>query len=93
MEFARQVGLVFKEALANAVRHAGAEAVRVTVRIAGGRLAVVVADGGLGFDPAAPTDGNGLANMALRAARLGGTLTIDAAPGRGTWVELNVPIG
>lgn len=92
VEFARQVGLVFKEALANAVRHAGAKGVRVAVRVADGRFVVALADGGAGFDPAAPTDGNGLANMALRAARLGGTLTVDAAPGRGTRAEFTAPV-
>jgi signal transduction histidine kinase len=77
------------EALANVVRHAQAR--RVTVRLAPGRL--LVADDGRGFDPAVPLDDGrfGLYGMRERARMIGANLRIESAPGKGTTVELTVP--
>ena len=83
---------IAQEALHNVVKHAGAREVRLDVyRVADGvRLRVV--DDGRGFDPAGVPDGHlGLAGMRSRAERLGGTLTVTAAPGRGTTIEVVVP--
>jgi signal transduction histidine kinase len=93
LETRRQIFLVFKEAVNNAVRHSGASRADVEVRAARGHLAVVVADDGRGFDPAADGEGNGLESMRRRAVALGGTFEVDAAPGRGTRVTLSVPLG
>jgi two-component system sensor histidine kinase DegS len=55
-----------------------------------------VDDDGKGFacgdDAESPAAGTGLATMRERAALLGGTLVIASKPGRGTSVELNVPL-
>jgi signal transduction histidine kinase len=53
-----------------------------------------VADDGTGFDTSdtEPQGGLGLASMRDRAYSIGGELTIDAAPGRGTTVRLEVPL-
>lgn len=86
---------VAQEALHNALRHSGAG--RVTVTLAGttARGAVLrVRDDGRGFDPESVRRAGrhlGLASMRDRAAAVGGTLTLESAPGRGTLVEMEVP--
>ncbi|MFJ2194104.1 GAF domain-containing sensor histidine kinase [Kitasatospora sp. NPDC087861] len=86
---------VAQEALHNALRHSGAG--RVTVTLAGtpARGAVLrVRDDGHGFDPESVRRAGrhlGLASMRDRAAAVGGTLTLESAPGRGTLVEMEVP--
>ena len=88
---AREVLLVTGEALSNALRHAGATAVEVTVHT-GEVVRVTVADDGAGFDPAGtPRAGLGLTSMRERAEALGGTLAVASAPGSGTTVTLEVP--
>jgi len=87
---------VTQEAVANAARHAAPG--RVTVRLhADSRHAVLeVADDGRGFDVASePPDagGLGLFTMRDRVTELGGKLTIDSAPGKGTRVRASFPLG
>jgi signal transduction histidine kinase len=79
------------EAMTNVVRHARAR--RCTVRVSAGRdLAVEVTDDGAGLPPER-RPGVGTASMAERAAELGGTCTIAAAPGGGTQVVARLPLG
>jgi signal transduction histidine kinase len=55
---------------------------------------LTVADDGVGFDPATPglrARRLGLTSMEERARALGGTLSIESAPGAGTTVRLEVP--
>lgn len=80
------------EALSNALRHSDAE--NVTIRVFGDRddLVLEVSDDGRGFDSSLHPRGMGLANMAARAKALGGTLTLETAPGAGTKVEARLPI-
>ena len=80
-----------QEALTNAVKHADASTVAVSVRERGGRLEVAVRDDGAGFDPTAATSGFGLLGMRERMALLDGRVTVTAAPGEGTTVAASVP--
>ena len=81
------------EGLANAARHAGAGEVRVRARGADGHLLLQITDDGVGFAPAEDLqEGYGLRNMRDRARLLGGTLTINSEPGRGTEITLDVPL-
>lgn len=93
-----QVLRIAQEAVANALRHAGAGRVAVAL----GRVESVtpptvrlrVVDDGRGFDPEARAVRSrrlGLTSMHERAASLGGSLGIESAPGRGTTVELRFP--
>ncbi|MDH6134323.1 signal transduction histidine kinase [Kitasatospora sp. MAA4] len=86
---------VAQEALHNALRHAGAARVAVTLRGTAGRGAVLrVTDDGRGFDPeGVRREGRhlGLVSMRDRAQTVGGSLTLTSAPGRGTVIELEVP--
>ena len=77
------------EATSNAVRHSGARRVRVAVGWADGLVELVVADDGRGF--AGPTAGVGLGSMRERALELGGSCTVESAPGRGTTVRALLP--
>jgi signal transduction histidine kinase len=82
------------EALQNATKHAGPRA-RVAIRMtmAGGELHFEVRDEGVGFDPAAPTEGVGLRNIHDRVEAVDGRIAIVSAPGRGTVVSGAVPVG
>jgi signal transduction histidine kinase len=88
---------VAQEALHNALRHAGAATVRMELRGTPGRGALLrVTDDGRGFDPAAVRRAGrhlGLVSMRDRASAVGGELRVEAAPGKGTVVELEVPGG
>jgi len=91
-ETRREVYLIFKEALNNIIRHSNCGAVRVTFLISAGALELTLGDDGRGFDPTSDGDGNGLASMRQRAARLGGRLLIESADGGGTTVRLVAPL-
>ena len=81
---------VISEALSNAVRHSGAQAIRVSVTVTDATLILTVEDNGRGFSDAA-TPGNGLANMEHRARELNGSLTITSVPKKGTTLVWSVP--
>ena len=84
---------VAQEALTNAVRHAGAQRVELSLLRVGEVVVLEVVDDGRGFDTgAASTDSVGLLGMADRAALVGGKVEVASAPGRGTMVRLSVPV-
>ncbi|WP_033222794.1 GAF domain-containing sensor histidine kinase [Kitasatospora phosalacinea] len=86
---------VAQEALHNALRHAGAGTVAVTLTGTADRGArLTVRDDGRGFDPESVRRAGrhlGLVSMRDRAAAVGGRLSLESAPGRGTLVEMEVP--
>ena len=83
---------IVQEALANAVRHAQPNRVRLRLHHQDGQVAVTVADDGAGFDPArAERHGMGLGLMRERVAELGGTFQLDSTPGQGTTVRVLLP--
>ncbi len=83
---------IYQELVTNILRHAKAEHVSVELYERDGRLVLAVEDDGVGFDPAAQSDGVGLTGMRERAALVDGTLTIDSEPGMGTHVVLEIPV-
>ncbi len=83
---------VAQEALSNAARHSGAQRVEVRLhRLGGGGVELEVADDGRGFAFDESEGGLGIAGMRERALLIGGELTIESRPGRGTTVRLAVP--
>ena len=80
-----------QESLTNVRRHAGAARVAVTLAYLPGRLSLRIADDGKGFDPEAPHDGYGLAGLKARAQGIGAAATVEAAPGAGVVVHVEVP--
>lgn len=86
---------IVQEALTNVARHAGVNVVAVRLWTDLGKFGVQVQDCGRGFDPEAALATNttgGLAGMRERAELLGGSLTVEAAPGVGTRVTVELPL-
>ncbi|RZU53909.1 signal transduction histidine kinase [Krasilnikovia cinnamomea] len=77
------------EALANVVRHSRAGSARVSIRYAGGLLALVVSDDGRGG--ADPSRGTGLRGIQRRLAAFDGTMTVSSPPGGPTVVMMELP--
>lgn len=87
---------IAREAVANALRHAGAGVVFAELSYGAARLTMTIRDNGGGIDAAVLRDGGrarhwGLAGMRERAARAGGALAIDSAPGAGTAIVVTLP--
>lgn len=84
---------VVREATSNAVRHGRAGAVTIRLRGDQGAVGVRYTDDGKGFDPAATKGGGfGLQTMRERVEALGGQFCVRSTPGRGTEIELTVPL-
>jgi signal transduction histidine kinase len=90
---------IAKEALVNVERHAQAAAVEVTLVQQDDCVLLTIADDGVGIEGSGSardleTDGHyGLVGMAERAERVGATVSLDGASGRGTRVTVRVPAG
>ncbi|GGR59697.1 GAF domain-containing sensor histidine kinase [Streptomyces aurantiogriseus] len=87
---------VAQEALHNALRHSGAEHVDVTLHKRGPGTVLRVTDDGSGFDPSTVRRAGrhlGLVSMRDRASGVGGSLTVESAPGKGTTIEMEAPGG
>jgi len=89
-----QLFLVFKEALANVVKHSGASEVNLSVRVENQALHVRVADNGSGLQGPDPTSGahEGIISMRARMEKLGGQFEIAGEAGQGTTVKFSVPL-
>lgn len=85
---AMHVYRITQEAINNAIRHGQARQVRVRLTSRRNQHRLVVTDDGSGFDSAAKRrgPGGGLRLMGYRAAMIGGTVSTDSKPGRGTRV-------
>jgi signal transduction histidine kinase len=84
---------IAQEALTNTAKHAAANHVRIVVEQQPGAATLVVSDDGRGF-PCRGGDGDGhlgLSGMEERAALLGGSVTIESDPGKGTTVTVRLP--
>jgi len=80
------------DALANVVRHARASSVALRLFQDDARVVLEVGDDGVGFEYEVATGGHGLRNMRERAFAVGGTLRVEAVPGRGVRVRFEVPL-
>ncbi|MFL5866796.1 MAG: histidine kinase [Thermoleophilaceae bacterium] len=91
-----EVFRIAQEALHNALRHAAASHLELSLDEDERRLLLTVHDDGVGFDPTAAAHRShrlGLTSMEERARALDGSLVIDSEPGRGTTIKLEVPLG
>jgi len=91
---------ILQEALSNAYRHAGVTQARVRLSATAGKVRLEVLDEGRGFTPP-PLVGPeatervehiGLRGMRERISLVGGTLTLESAPGAGTHIVVEVPV-
>jgi signal transduction histidine kinase len=88
-------------ALANVREHARATTATLTLTCLDDQIVLDVADDGRGFDPGAataakasePARGYGLPAVRARLRQLGGTLTVESAPGEGTVLSAAIPLG
>ncbi len=91
MESIKNIYLIVKEAMNNAIRHSGCNRLTVSFQSGPKGLQITVEDDGKGFDPEEIRRGNGLSNIESRIRELGGSLTIRSKD-RGTRVGLKVPL-
>jgi PAS domain S-box-containing protein len=83
---------IAQEALHNTVKHAHASRADLKLECDAQGIALEVSDDGAGFDPGGDFSGHlGLKSMRERAARLGGTLRVESAPGEGTTIRVRIP--
>jgi signal transduction histidine kinase len=81
---------VVQELFNNALKHAKATELTVSLVRRGDQLTLTFADNGVGFDPARATNGLGLRGMESRIQLLKGELVVDSQPGHGTRTTLRV---
>jgi signal transduction histidine kinase/ligand-binding sensor domain-containing protein len=102
-EMRHNLFLAFKEALNNAIKHAGASEVRIAFMMESTAFILTIEDNGRGFvleqlltgtpgSPPRPGTGNGLANMRQRLAAIGGWCEIESMAGKGTRVTFTVAL-
>ncbi|MGB7542880.1 MAG: PAS domain-containing sensor histidine kinase, partial [Burkholderiales bacterium] len=86
---------MLQESLTNVARHAQATRVEIALARTDAEVRLSVRDNGRGFSPADPRKPNsyGLMGLRERAYLLGGDITIDSAAGRGTTIQVRLPVG
>jgi signal transduction histidine kinase len=84
---------IAQEALRNAIQHALASTVGVSVADKGGHVVVEVVDDGVGFEPAEAAWGSGMATMELFSQLGRGELTVRSTPGDGAVVRCRLGVG
>jgi ligand-binding sensor domain-containing protein/two-component sensor histidine kinase len=88
MDKRRDLYLIFKEAVNNAVKYSECSKISVSIQPQGQKIRMEISDDGKGFDMNQLEMGNGLSNMQLRAKQMKGVLQIVSAMGKGTTVRL-----
>ena len=83
---------VAQEALNNVIKHAQAKQVTVHLQFDEERFCLTIQDDGLGFDPAEAdrSGGLGLRSIRERVQQIGGSFTLETAPGKGTTLRIEV---
>jgi signal transduction histidine kinase len=89
---------IVQESLNNIIKHAQAQHISVILQYLAGRLHLSIQDDGTGFDKTllqqnnARDKGTGLRNMHNRAQLIGATFQINSQPGKGTLIQLSLPV-
>jgi signal transduction histidine kinase len=87
---------VAQEALNNIAKHARASRVDVILERRSNQVSLIVEDNGVGFDPVdekASEERMGLAGMRERVVLVGGTISVESTPDKGTGIFVRVPLG
>ncbi|HEX5024906.1 MAG TPA: GAF domain-containing protein [Agriterribacter sp.] len=92
LEQRKDIYLVFKEALNNAVKYSNASEIDILLQQKNDILKMIIMDNGNGFDTTAEHSGNGLKNMRTRSEQMKAHLTIDSKKCGGTSIILEAPI-
>ena len=88
MDERRNIFLITKEAINNALKHSGCTTLAVVFTVNHKQVEVSVIDNGRGFDPQSPTSRNGVVNMKRRAQQINSELTICSEKNKGTRICL-----
>ncbi|MDH5667505.1 MAG: PAS domain S-box protein [Nitrospira sp.] len=90
-EQAFHLAYVTREALSNSLRHSGATQISVSLVGAADSVRLLISDNGTGFDPKKTHGvGHGLGNLAARARKIGGQLTVRTRPNYGTSIVIEL---
>jgi ligand-binding sensor domain-containing protein/signal transduction histidine kinase len=90
--FTRQIVLIFKEAINNAVKHAGCSVVSFSVSMYPNMFIVKLSDDGIGFDTDELEYYNGLKKMKFRGEKIKGDLIFESGPEKGTEIILKADL-
>lgn len=82
---------IAQEGLANAVKHAHASSIKLELHRNNSHADITVTDDGSGFELDGAREGLGLRLMRERVAEIGGSITVESAPGAGTVVSASIP--
>ena len=88
----KDIYLIFKEALNNAVKYSAASEIDILLKKENGFVIMRVMDNGKGFDMVNYKSGNGIKNIKSRGLQMKAVVTIDSIPGTGTTISLQVPV-
>lgn len=93
-ETRRNLLLILKETVANAVKYSSCTELKLEIRWANEKFTMKISDNGSGFDPEAndKVNSNGLRNIRQRAEASGGTVKFHSESGQGTSVEVTCPV-
>ncbi|MBP3041583.1 sensor histidine kinase, partial [Bacillaceae bacterium Marseille-Q3522] len=85
---------ILRESLANIMKHSHANKIKIKIKQENGKLYMIVSDNGIGFNTkniGKLTGKYGLSGLQERVRLVGGWLTIESTPGKGTKLEIIVP--
>ncbi len=88
----KNIFLIFKETLNNAVKYSEASLININIARLGDELMLTIRDNGKGFDTTRTQNGNGLGNLRERSKEMNATLEIKSAPEQGTELKLIIPL-
>lgn len=91
-ELGRELSVVIREALTNAVRHGKAQTLQISGAIRKDDVNIIILDDGTGFDPKLVKRMNGLLSMNYRIKEMGGMFKLNSNPGKGTKIVVTVPL-
>ncbi len=87
----KNIYLICKEAVNNAIKHAGCSKINAYFKTSSSGLAITIRDDGNGFDPENATAGNGLKNIRLRVAEINGAVVIQSMKNN-TVIGIEIPV-
>ncbi|MFI5203337.1 MAG: tetratricopeptide repeat protein [Flavobacteriales bacterium] len=83
---------IIQECISNIIRHAEAAAIQIGVLQQDSFLYLSIEDNGKGFNPTIAKKGIGLINIESRVHLLKGEMVLDSKPGRGTAINIKIPV-
>lgn len=92
LSFHNELFSVFQELITNTIKHANASKIEVQIDFIDNYLSVIFEDDGKGFNASEMSLGIGLSNIKSRIKKMSGSLSIDSSVGRGTIVNIEIPV-